>query len=168
MTQRIEPDLIRRFYDAFYGALAAHRPERFADFLTDDVDWVVLGPVDVFPYCGRHLGKTEVAAIYRKFSGLFDVVGYAPEYLLADGDTASALIRFTARQQSTGRTISYRLAHFMRFRDGRIAEFRCLLDTLDAAEQVLGHRVDLFADPALAGAQTPAPSLAVDDLCIVP
>jgi ketosteroid isomerase-like protein len=28
--------------------------------------------------------------------------------------------------------ISYRIAHFMRFRDGKVAEFRSIIDTLDA------------------------------------
>ena len=34
--------------------------------------------------------------------------------------------------------ISYRLAHFLRFRDGKIVENLSLLDSFDAVEQVLG------------------------------
>ena len=38
-----------------------------------------------------------------------------------------------------GRVISYRLAHFIAFRDGKVVENLSLIDSFDAVEQVLGH-----------------------------
>jgi ketosteroid isomerase-like protein len=51
----------------------------------------------------------------------------------------ATLNRLSARRTEDGRVISYRLAHFMRFRDGKVVENLSLLDSFDAVEQVLGH-----------------------------
>lgn len=41
--------------------------------------------------------------------------------------------------------IGYRIATFMRFRDGKIIEYRMVSDPLDAVEQMLGRQVDRSA-----------------------
>ena len=42
--------------------------------------------------------------------------------MLIDGDRVATLNRLSARRKGDGRIISYRLAHFMRFRDGKVVE----------------------------------------------
>ena len=42
-----------------------------------------------------------------------------------------------------GRVISYRLAHFVRFRAGKIVRNLSIIDSFDAVEQVLGHPLDV-------------------------
>ena len=59
--------------------------------------------------------------------------------MLVDGDRVATLNRLVARRRTDGRVISYRLAHFMRFRDGKVIENLSLIDSFDAVEQVLGH-----------------------------
>lgn len=59
--------------------------------------------------------------------------------MLIDGDRVATLNRLWAKRKIDGRMISYRLAHFMRFRDGKIVQNLSLLDSFDAVEQVLGH-----------------------------
>ncbi len=59
--------------------------------------------------------------------------------MLIDGDRVATLNRLWADTSADGRIISYRLAHFLRFRDGKVAENLSLLDSFDAVEQVLGH-----------------------------
>lgn len=76
---------------------------------------------------------------------MFDVKPYEQEYLLVDGNCAAAFSRLTGTQRPSGRVISYRIAHFMRFRHDKVAEFRSIIDTLDAAEQVLGRSLTEFA-----------------------
>ena len=44
--------------------------------------------------------------------------------LLVDRDRAASFSRLVAVQPGTGRTISYHQAQFMRFRDGKITEYR--------------------------------------------
>jgi hypothetical protein len=36
-----------------------------------------------------------------------------------------------------------RLANFLRFRDGKICEYRSLMDSFDTVEQIIGQRIDL-------------------------
>ena len=59
--------------------------------------------------------------------------------MVVDGDRVATLNRLSATRSDDGRVISYRLAHFMRFRDGKVVENLSLIDSFDAAEQVLGH-----------------------------
>ena len=102
--------------------------------------WTVSGPVDVLSFCGAHMGKAAVLDMLgRKTRQLFEVIKSDLYALLVDGDQVSALTRLTARRQEDGRVISYRLAHFSRFRDGKMVENLSLLDSFDAVEQVLGH-----------------------------
>ena len=74
------------------------------------------------------------------------MTGMDIEELLIDGDRAAAIIRVSAIHAVTGRTVSYRNAHFLRYRDGKLAELRALIDTFDAAEQLLGHPIDTSRD----------------------
>ncbi len=61
-------------------------------------------------------------------------------------------MHLTAVHACTGRTVSYRSAQFILARDGKIVNFRGLIDSFDAAEQVLGHPFNTAVDgpPALA------------------
>jgi hypothetical protein len=39
----------RSTVESFYTAIASRDPDRIAPFLADDVEWLLRGPVDVFP-----------------------------------------------------------------------------------------------------------------------
>ena len=62
------------------------------------------------------------------------------EFLITDGESASALTRLTDVQRATGQEVTVRLAQFARFRDGKAYEFCSIIDTLGAAEQLMGRR----------------------------
>ena len=63
--------------------------------------------------------------------------------LLIDGDRAASFSRLTAIQLGTGRTISYHQAQFLHFRDGKIVEYRGIIDSFNAAEQMMGRPIAL-------------------------
>ena len=124
---------------AFYKAYAARDIARMADFLADDVEWTISGPVGVLPFCGTQQGKEAVLALFEKgIPAVYRVVNFVLDQLLVDGDRVASLNRLSAHAPD-GRVISYRLAHFFRFRDGKIVENLSLIDSFDAVEQVLGH-----------------------------
>jgi ketosteroid isomerase-like protein len=132
--------VLREYVQEFYAALNSRNPLRIAPFLADDVDWFIMGPIDIFPFCRRTLGKPAVLELFGcLIPDMFDVKPYEHDYLLVDNNCAAAFSRLICTQRTTGRVISYRIAHFMRFRDAKVAEFRSIIDTLDAAEQVLGR-----------------------------
>lgn len=138
----------RSVVEDFYRAYDSRDAQRIGAFLDDDVEWDVFGPSAVMQVCGRWRGK---AAVVERFSSLVPRViefkRLERECLLVDGDRAAMNGRVTSRHRDSGRIISHRVAHFLRFRDGKVTSFRAINDTLDAAEQFLGHHIDFGAVP---------------------
>ena len=130
----------RAVVEAFYKAYAARDAEKIAEFLDDDVEWTISGPVDYLRFCGTHRGKAAVLdLIGRQVPEVLRVFSFVPDAILVDGDQVAMLSRQSAKRTDDGRVISYRVANFMRFRDGKVIENLSLLDSFDAVEQVLGH-----------------------------
>ena len=146
MTEPVD----RTVAEAFYEAYAARDIARLAPLLDDDVEWTVSGPVDVLPFCGPRRGKPAVLRLIGEvIPQVIDIFRYEPSAILIDGDQVATLNRLWGRHNEDGRVISYRSAHFMRFRDGRVIENLSLLDSFDAAEQVLGHSLTAGGDVPL-------------------
>jgi ketosteroid isomerase-like protein len=141
----------REWVEAFNDAYAGRQTDRLAAMLHDDVRWVISGPVDLMPFCGERRGKQAVLEMVariapRQLAG----VGFAPELVLIDGDRASILCRASGERVADGRTISWRVAQFMRFRAQKIIEYYSVMDSFDAAEQVLGYSIELATRESVA------------------
>lgn len=134
----------REVLDAFYEAYFYHDAAKVAEFLHDDVSWTISGPVDVLPYCGVHRGKAAVCDLVgRLVPTVFRVFSFVRDSTVVDGDRVATLNRLSGRRCDNGRVISYRLAHFMRFRDGKVIENISVMDSFDAVEQMIGHALDV-------------------------
>jgi ketosteroid isomerase-like protein len=137
----------RSVVEAFYKAYASRDAAKVGQFLADDVEWTISGPVDLLPFCGTHHGKAAVLDLIDwRVPEVFRIFSFVPDAILVDGDRVATLNRLSARG-SDGRTISYRLAHFMRFQDGKVVENLSLIDSFDAVEQVLGHPLAINGHP---------------------
>lgn len=130
---------------AFSDALASRDPGRVAPFIDDAIDWTVYGPVDLFPFFGPRRGKAAVVAMCGQASAHLQFIRCEKEDSLIDGDDVAGLVRLIAIDRRSGRTLSLRFAYFAHFRDSRLATFRALLDSFDAAEQALGREISLSA-----------------------
>ena len=140
----------RATVEAFYRAYAARDLKRVAEFFADDIEWTISGPVDVLLFCGTRRGKAAVLDMMERLvPQVFDIVKFESSAMLIDGGRVATLNRLWAKHKDDGRVISYRVAHFMRFRDGKVVENTSLLDSFDAVEQVLGH--PLTAQEPMAG-----------------
>jgi ketosteroid isomerase-like protein len=107
------------------------------------VEWTITGPINLLSYCGERRGKAEVLELVdRAVPAVIDVTLFVQDVLVVDGEWAAALSRVAGIRRGTGRTISYRLAQFVHFRDGKVDRYRSIIDSFDAAEQVLGRRID--------------------------
>lgn len=136
MTQPVP----RTVVEAFYKVYAKRDVDKIAPFLDEAVEWTISGPVDVLPFCGTRRGKAAVLdLIGHGVQQVFKVFSFVPDAMLVDGDRVAILSRLAARRNEDGRVISYRVANFMRFRDGKVVENLSFLDSFDAVEQVLGH-----------------------------
>ncbi|MEI8277231.1 MAG: nuclear transport factor 2 family protein [Hyphomicrobiales bacterium] len=134
----------RAVVKAFYAAYASHDTARLAPLLHDDIEWTISGPVEVLAWCGKRSGKAAVIDLVdRLVPSLFRVVNLVQEAVLVDGDRVATLNRMSARRCGDGRVISYRLAHFMRFKDDQVISNLSLIDSFDAVEQMLGHSLSI-------------------------
>ena len=133
----------RGFVHAFCDAMTSRDPGRLAPFLDDDIEWMVFGPVDLFPFFGQRKGKAAVLAMLRELMSVLQLRRCEHEGLLADGDNAAALIKISALDMSTGRVLSLRLAKFAKFRDRRLVSLKAIFDSFDVAEQAMGRPFDL-------------------------
>ena len=141
----------RAVVDTFYAAYAEHDTAELAPLLHDDIEWVISGPVDVLNWCGTRRGKPAVIDLVdRVIPNLFRVVTFSRSSLLLDGDQVATLNRLTARRCVDDRVISFRLAHFMRFKEDRVIANLSLIDSFDAVEQMLGHPLAVHENVALA------------------
>jgi ketosteroid isomerase-like protein len=134
---------VRGVVHAFCDALAARAPELFSTVLDNDVEWVVFGPIDLFPFFGQRRGKAAVMTAFGDLSANLSLIRCEKETLLVDGDRAAGLVRLNAVDTRTGRSLSLRLALFAEFRDGKLMSMKALFDSFDAVEQALGHHIDL-------------------------
>ena len=139
--------ITRDYAESFFKALGTRDPEKIAPFVADEAEWLIVGPIELFPYCGQHLGQAAVLAAYARIRERHNSIDHVREFLITDGESASALTRLTDVQSETRKEITVRLAQFARFRDGQVFEFCSIIDTLGAAEQVLGR--PLIEAPAL-------------------
>jgi ketosteroid isomerase-like protein len=140
--------LTREYVERFRQARRSRDPQRIEPFLDDNVDWLLSGPIELLGFCGQRYGKAEVLdALTCKHPEVLSGFTVDVHTRLIDGDRVASLSRLTGVQRSTGRTISYNQAQFIRFRDGKIVEYRGIIDSYSAAEQLIGHPIALSDMP---------------------
>lgn len=136
-------ELSRSVVERFCNVYSVRDADKVADFLDDDVEWAISGPIEYLGFCGTHRGKPAVIdLIKRRIPNVLRTFSFVPESIVVDGDRLAMLHRQSARRTADDRVINYRVANFMRFCDDKIVENLSLLDTFDAVEQVLGHRIE--------------------------
>lgn len=133
----------RGFVHAFCDAMMSRDAGRIAPFLDDDIDWMVFGPVDLFPFFGQRKGKAAVLAMFRELMSVLQLRRCEHDTVLTEDDSAAALVRINALDMSTGRILSLRLAKFATFRDRKLVSLKAVFDTFDVAEQAIGRPIDL-------------------------
>jgi ketosteroid isomerase-like protein len=65
------------------------------------------------------------------------------ESLLVDGDSSAMFGRISCVHVASGRSICHRVSHLVRYRDDKVISLRVINDSLDAAEQYVGHHIAL-------------------------
>lgn len=124
-----------------YAAYMRGDGERMAALIDDDVDWVIYGPVQVFPFAGHRRGKGAVLQALGRIAEDYSLEKYVPQVTVVDGDRAAVMSDVAFKQRSSGRTLTFHIADFLRFRDGRLFEFREFMNTFDVVQQVLDRQL---------------------------
>jgi ketosteroid isomerase-like protein len=101
----------------------------------------------MFPYLGARQGKDATLDSIAQLVDNFRLHKVKQEDVMIGEGSASALLRCSLNANDTNRPISVRIAAFLRFRDGKLASLRAVIDTFDLVEQALGRPIHL---PAMA------------------
>jgi ketosteroid isomerase-like protein len=136
-------DEIRSLIEAWY---AAHQRKDIAFFdrlLADDIVWTMQGPPQAFPAPNELHGKAAVLAALRQIGEALHVVRNVQREVLVDGDRAAVISDRTVVQRASGRTLVYRVAAFLRFRDDKLVSYQSFYDSFDMLEQVIGKHLDV-------------------------
>ncbi|MGF7161086.1 ketosteroid isomerase-like protein [Rhodoligotrophos appendicifer] len=125
--------IARILYDA---RIREDRPTFFAH-VAEDATLLLQGP-DLFPYCGTFIGKAAMTEAMKMIQDQFDTLTYTPEVMVAEGDWVVAWIDTELKDRATQQIIKVDLADFIRFKDGKVVEFREVFDTATTIERSLG------------------------------
>jgi ketosteroid isomerase-like protein len=132
-----------RFSRALHGAINEGLFADIENLIDEDVDWAIHGPVDMFPFLGARRGKVAVLDVCRQISENVRVRRFDRESIMLGEESAASMMRYSLTTLDSNKPISVRLAHFARFRAGRLLNIRVLLDTYELVEQALGHPIHL-------------------------
>ena len=132
-----------RFSRALHSAINERQPQEVEALIDEDVDWVIHGPVDMFPFLGARRGKAAVLEVIKQISENVRVHRFDRESIMLGLDSAASMLRYSLTALDADRPISLRLAHFAQFKADRLLNIRVLVDTFDLVEQALGRPIHL-------------------------
>ena len=133
----------RKTVRALFDAYEKRDFDQFARLIHDDIDWVIHGPMAVFPFAGLRRGRPAVLQALAGMALSYSLDSYAPDFVIVDGDRAAIMADVSLSQRATGRILRFRVANFLRVQDEKLIEFREFADSFDQVEQALGRVVEL-------------------------
>ena len=131
----------RRVVSDLFAAYMGGDGERMAALIDDDIDWVIYGPVQVFPFEVHRRSKSAALDALGRIAEDYSLEKYVPQVTVVDVDRAAVMSDVAFKQRSSGRTLTFHIADFLRFRDGRLFEFREFMNTFDVVQQVLDRQL---------------------------
>ena len=132
-----------RFSRALHRAINERQQEDLEALIDEDIDWAIYGPIDMFPFLGARRGKAAVLDVVGQIADNFHGSKFERETVMLGVDSAASMMRYSLTAVDSNKPISLRIAHFVRFRAGRLLSMRVLLDSFDLVEQTLGHPIHL-------------------------
>ncbi|MGA2818826.1 MAG: nuclear transport factor 2 family protein [Xanthobacteraceae bacterium] len=132
-------DVLRERLSTLYAAVKLGQLDFVLNAVDDDIEYISYSPIKVSPFLGHRRGKVAMSAVLRGAHLAFDFVSCEPVSMVIESENAAVIVFTRAVNRITGRSIQGVLAHFMRFRDGKIVELREFMDSFRAAEQALGR-----------------------------
>ena len=132
---------LRERLNTLYAALKLGQFDFVLNSLDDDVEFISYAPVEIFPFLGHRRGKAAMADVLSGAYKSFDFVTYEPLSMILESENVAVQIFVRVVHRKTRRSVQVVVAHFLRFRDGKIAEIREFMDSFRAAEQALGRQL---------------------------
>src|SRR4051812_42679868 len=128
---------VKRFYEAFSrGDITA-----ITSHVADDVSWEYEAPSEILSSGIRH----SVQEVTDYFSAIANqTIPHKLEMteFIESGDAVAVFGRFQGTVKSTGILVDTPLAHYFKFRDGKVVRHIQLSNTAAALEAIRGRAVD--------------------------
>jgi ketosteroid isomerase-like protein len=140
-SEGIMPHILRGRLTALYAAVRKGQFNFVLNAIHDDIEFISYSPVKVFPFLGHRRGKAAITAALHGAAEAFEFVACEPVSMVVEPDNAAVMLFTRGVSRATGRSVQGMVAHFLRFRDGKIVEVREFMDSLHAAEQALGREL---------------------------
>ena len=132
-----------RFSRALHRAINERQYADIESLIDEDVDWAIFGPIDMFPFFGARRGRAAVVEVIKQIAENVQVHRFDRESVMLAEEAAASMIRYSLTSLDSNKPISLRLAHFAKFKTGRLVSIRVLVDTFDLVEQTLGRSIHL-------------------------
>jgi uncharacterized protein len=101
--------------------------------LSDDVVWESEGPAVISSSGIRH-GRAEAQGFFEGLAKDFNDHQLTITDYVASGDTVVTLGRYTATAKASGRKVDTPIAHYWKFRDGKVVRYVGFFNTAAAIE----------------------------------
>ena len=121
--------LVQRFYDAYIKG----DKDTLLSCMADDIDWDI-PEMPGLAFSGRRRGRDQVAAFFGIVAQAQQLRSFEPQEFFGNGDRVVVLGHHEWTVKSNGAPFGSDWAHVFTVRDGRIASFRQLMDTLKVAQ----------------------------------
>jgi ketosteroid isomerase-like protein len=119
-----------------YEDFARARIDRISEILDEKIDFISHAPTDVFPYLGRRRGRVEVLKALTEVHNKLEVLSFWPLTTVVEDDQAALTVLVKVKERTTGKMANFLAAHFLRFRNGLMVEYRAIVDSMDAIRQL--------------------------------
>ncbi len=133
------PDLISRVKE-LYEAFSRGDIQTLLESLADDISWEVEAPADLAA-AGIRKSRQEVAAFFTALNAQTSDPRLEMTEFLSGDNTVAAFGRFQATARATAIRFDVPVAHYFKFRDGKIVRHVQLSDTGTMANAIRGFAV---------------------------
>lgn len=126
MSENTNKQIISQAYDYFkQGDI-----ESLLEMMTEDVEWET-PKIDNVPFAtGKIQGKDDVANFFAVVGQHEELVEFQPLEFIAEGAMITARINYVSKIKSNGKQYETMLFHLFTIRNGKIAGFYEMFDTL--------------------------------------
>jgi uncharacterized protein len=129
MNEKANTELVRKMY----GAFGRGEIQTILEHLTDDIEWVMEGPL-VIPFAGKRNGVAQVRDFFDALGSTQSNQKLTTEQSIAQGDTVVTVGRYSGKVKATGKTMDSAVAHVFTIRDGKVSRFLDFTDTAHVAD----------------------------------
>ncbi|MCW5703639.1 MAG: nuclear transport factor 2 family protein [Bradyrhizobium sp.] len=126
-----------RFSRALHRAINERQFSEIEPLIDEDVDWTIHGPVEFFHCFGARRGRSAVMEVIRQIAERVRVHRFDREAIMLGPDQASSMLHYSLTALDTNKPVRVRLAHFARFKEGRLSSIRIMIDCCELVEQAV-------------------------------